>query len=209
MYITLRFVGDGTDSYCCFMHCIWMELQVACHSHLHIRHLKGLSQGMIHLLMLSVPAVHEMRLTVCMWLCTGRKWFTSFRLFSISKCLYCIKSQSRLHEQVWWRNEFCKGSLGEWYTGKFVQSKTIVLHRYNLMCVLYTRWTPFNPVMMENCLASFGGRRSAVWTQKIQWCAWRICLGCRMPESPPRVVGLYALGLDVCLYRGKLKWNEA
>jgi len=61
---------------------------------------------------------------------------------------------------------------------------------------------------MGNCLASFGGMLSAVWTQKIQWCAWRICLGCRMPQSPPRDVGLYPLGLDVCLYRGKLKWNE-
>jgi len=85
-----KFAGDGTDSYCCFMHCVWME-QVGCHSHLHIWHLKGLSQGMIHLLMLSVAAVHEMRPTVCMWLRTGRKWFTSCRLFSVSKCLYCIK----------------------------------------------------------------------------------------------------------------------
>ncbi len=31
-----------------------------------------ISQGMIHLLMLSVAALHEMKLTVCMWLCTGR-----------------------------------------------------------------------------------------------------------------------------------------
>jgi len=58
--------------------------------------------------------------------------------FSVSKMSSLYKSQSMLHEQVWWRNEFCKGSPGEWYTGKIVQSKTIVLHRYNLMCVLYT-----------------------------------------------------------------------
>jgi hypothetical protein len=119
------------------MHCIWMK-QVVCHSHLHIWHLKGLSQGMTHLMMFSVAALHERRLTICMWLCTGRKWFTYCRLFSVSKMSSLYKSQSRLHEQVWWRNEFCKGSPGEWYTGKFVQSKTIVLHRYNLMCVLYT-----------------------------------------------------------------------
>ncbi len=86
----LKICRRRTDLYCCLMHCIWME-QVACHSHLHIWHLKGLSQCMIHLLMLSVAALHEMKLTVCMWLCTGRTWFTSCRLFSVSKCLYCIK----------------------------------------------------------------------------------------------------------------------
>jgi hypothetical protein len=125
------------------MHCIWME-QVVCHSHLHIWHLKGLYQGMIHLMMISVAALHEMWLAVCMWLCTGRKWFASCRLFSVSKMSSLYKSQSRLHEQVWWRNEFCKGSPGEWYTGKFVQSKTIVLWWWKIVwlhleggCLLY------------------------------------------------------------------------
>ncbi len=165
--------------------------------------------GMIHLMMFSVAALHEVRLAVCMWLCTGRKWFTSCRLFSVSKMSSLYKSQSRLHEQVWWRNEFCKGSPGEWYVGKFVPSKTIVLHRYKLMCILYTDELLSIQWWWKIVWLHLEGRLSALWTQKIQWCAWRICLGCRMPQSPPRDVGLYALGLDACLYRGKLKWNEA
>jgi len=87
--------------YCCLVHCIWMK-QAVCHFHLHIWHLKGLYQGMI-----SVAALHEMRLAVCGCALEGN----DSHLVSKMSSLY--KSQSRLHEQVWWRNEFCKGSPGE------------------------------------------------------------------------------------------------